>query len=51
MSLESADMAYLLKLNEYLDIEEFITDVNEREEELKAKSAPSPSRPRRGGRG
>lgn len=51
MSLESADMEYLLKLNEYLDIEEFITDVNEREEELKAKSAPSPSRPRRGGRG
>lgn len=51
MSLESADMAYLLKLNEYLDVEEFISDVNEREEESAAKAAPSASRPRRGRRG
>lgn len=51
MSLESADMEYLLKLNEYLDIEEFITDVNEREEESNAKAAPSASRSRRGRRG
>ncbi len=47
MSLESADMAYLLKLNEYLDIEEFVTDVNDREEQSKAKAA-QPSRRRRG---
>lgn len=50
MSLESADMAYLLKLNEYLDVEEFISDVNEREEESKAKAAQATSKSRRSGR-
>lgn len=32
-SLELADMAYLLMLNEYLDMEEFITDADQRERE------------------
>ena len=50
-SLESADMAYLLKLNEYLDIEEFIQDVQEREEQSAANAAAAANRPRRGRRG
>lgn len=33
LSLESADMAYLLKLNEFLDVEDFITDVQEKDAE------------------
>lgn len=37
-SLENADMAYLLKLNEYLDVEEFITEVERRDSEGKAKA-------------
>lgn len=51
MSLESADMAYLLMLNEYLDVEEFISDVNEKEEESKARATSTANRPRRGRRG
>lgn len=31
MSLESADMAYLLMLNEYLDVEEFINEADAKE--------------------
>lgn len=50
MSLEHADMAYLLKLNEFLDVEEFVNDVHEREEESKAKAAQAASKPRRSGR-
>lgn len=37
-SLESADMAYLLKLNEYLDIDDFITETSDRDGEAKAKA-------------
>lgn len=51
MSLESADMAYLLKLNEYLDVEDFISDVNEREQESKAKADAVANRARTGRRG
>ena len=36
MSLESGDMSYLLKLNEYLDVEEFVQEINEKEERAKA---------------
>uniref|UniRef100_A0AAU8GFP2 Phage protein n=1 Tax=Salmonella phage vB_SEnST11_KE22 TaxID=3161173 RepID=A0AAU8GFP2_9CAUD len=50
-SLESADMAYLLKLNEYLDVEEFVSDVHEKEEESKARANQAANRPRRGRRG
>lgn len=50
ISLESADMSYLLKLNEYLDITEFVEEVYDREEELKAKqeAAAAKSKARRG---
>ncbi|QEQ94909.1 hypothetical protein pEaSNUABM56_00110 [Erwinia phage pEa_SNUABM_56] len=51
MSLESADMAYLLKLNEYLDVEEFINDVNERDQEATAKAQAAANRARTGRRG
>lgn len=37
MSLESGDMAYLLMLNEYIDVEEFINEVDMKENERKAK--------------
>lgn len=47
MSLESADMAYLLMLNEYLDVEEFVNDVNQREEDSKARAAQAANKPRR----
>ena len=50
MSLENADMAYLLKLNEYLDVEEFISDVNERDQEAKAKADAAVQRAQRRGR-
>ena len=43
-SLESADMAYLLKLNEYLDVEEFITDVHERDLDSKNKAVQAANR-------
>ena len=50
MSLECADMAYLLMLNEYLDVEEFITDVSEREQESinRAEAGKSAGKRRRG---
>jgi hypothetical protein len=50
ISLESADMAYLLKLNEYLDITEFVEEVYDREEEIKAKqeAAAAKAKARRG---
>ena len=38
VSLESADMAYLLKLNEYLDVEDFISEVERRDSDAKAKA-------------
>lgn len=48
-SLESADMAYLLKLNEYLDVEDFINEVHERDMEITAKAdAAKRTRGRRG---
>ena len=48
-SLENADMAYLLKLNEYLDVEEFINEVSERDHEAKVKADAAANR-RSGGR-
>ena len=33
LSLETGDMAYLLKLNEYLDIENYITDKDQKEQD------------------
>lgn len=50
LSLENADMAYLLKLNEYLDVQDFISDVNDKEETAKANSsrAGNKNRGRRG---
>ncbi|WJJ58420.1 hypothetical protein NDO71_orf054 [Klebsiella phage vB_KpnM_NDO71] len=43
-------MEYLLKLNEYLDIEDFINDVNEKEEKSRAdaEAAKPRSKGRRG---
>lgn len=35
LSLETGDMSYLLKLNEYLDVEEFIQEAYQKEEEKK----------------
>lgn len=44
-------MAYLLKLNEYLDVEDFISDVNERDQDAKAKAdAATQKASRRSGR-
>ena len=37
-------MAYLLKLNEYLDVEEFITDVHERDLDSKNKAVQAANR-------
>ena len=50
ISLESADMEYLLKLNEYLDVEDFINDVHEKEEKSRAdaEAAKPRSKGRRG---
>ena len=42
-------MTYLLKLNEYLDVEEFINEVSERDHEAKAKADAAANR-RSGGR-
>ncbi len=33
LSLETGDMAYLLKLNEYLDIENYITETDQKEQD------------------
>lgn len=38
-SLESADMEYLLKLNEYLDIDDYITETSDRDNEARDKAA------------
>lgn len=45
LSLESGDMAYLLKLNEYLDIENYITETDQKEQD--ALRAAEANRPRR----
>lgn len=38
LSLESMDMEYLIKLNEYLDIQDYLTDVHGKEAERESKS-------------
>lgn len=48
LSLESSDMAYLLMLNEHIDVEEFINDVDEKDRE--ASQPPPSTKPRRTGR-
>lgn len=45
MSLETGDMAYLLKLNEYLDIENYITETDQKEQD--ALRVAEANRPRR----
>lgn len=40
-------MAYLLKLNEYLDIDDFITETSERDSEAKAKAEATANKARR----
>lgn len=45
-SLEGGDMAYLLKLNEYLDVEEFITDTDHKDQEARRKTEANKSRGR-----
>lgn len=51
MSLESGDMEYLLKLNEYLDVEDFVTDVHERDMEAAAKAEQAANKGKKGRRG
>lgn len=45
LSLETGDMAYLLKLNEYLDIENYITETDQKEQD--ALRVAEANRPRR----
>lgn len=49
MSLESADMAYLLMLNEYIDVEEFISEADAKEMK-RLQDADAAARRRNGGK-
>lgn len=46
LSLETGDMAYLLKLNEYLDIENYITETDQKEQDA-TRAAANANTPRR----
>lgn len=49
-SMEMADMSYFLMLNEYLDMEDFINDTDQRERERIQKAEMAADRRKRGHR-